>query len=162
MQIVAKISDFGTVRTNTEQAKGVLRTHDMTHASTKQVCGTQPYMPVEYFNRGHVSTRTDAFAFGIMVIELLTGLSPAAVRQNVDDTMYDEMPQLICQHHDDAKAKAAAANAPICAWPPTLLEALGEIAAKSAFLQHKRRVTIASVLPELEGLQATLTGLPLT
>jgi serine/threonine protein kinase len=111
-------------------------------------------MAPEYFSRGHVSTRTDAFAFGIMVIELLTGLSPAAARQCVDDTMPDEMTQLICQHHDAAEAKAAAASAPVCVWPPEHLEALGGVAAKCAFLQHKRRLAIEGVLLELEDLQA--------
>jgi serine/threonine protein kinase len=47
----------------------------MTHARTMQVCGTGPYMPPEYANRGEVSAHTDAFAFGIMAIDqLLTGL----------------------------------------------------------------------------------------
>jgi serine/threonine protein kinase len=111
-------------------------------------------MAPEYLNRGQVSTRTDSFAYGIMVIELLTGLSPVAVRQFVDDTMYDEMPQLICQHHDEAesKAKAKVTKVAVCAWPPELLQALGGVAAKCTFLQHKRRVNIADVLPGLEAL----------
>ena len=33
-----------TVRVNTEQQDGVLRTSQRTHASTRQVCGTHPYV----------------------------------------------------------------------------------------------------------------------
>ena len=62
--LVAKVSDFGTVRINTEQDKAVMRTSQRTHASTGQVCGTGPYMPPEYEKRGQVSPRTDSFAFG--------------------------------------------------------------------------------------------------
>ena len=47
-EVVAKISDFGTVRVNTEQqerADGMLRTSPRSHASTSRTCGTHPYMP---------------------------------------------------------------------------------------------------------------------
>jgi serine/threonine protein kinase len=42
-----------------------------THAVTKRVVGSGPYMPSEYVNSGHVSEKTDAFAFGVVLIELL-------------------------------------------------------------------------------------------
>ena len=50
-RLLAKISDFGTVRENREQQEGILRTSRRTHASTKHVCGTTPYMPPEYLSR---------------------------------------------------------------------------------------------------------------
>jgi serine/threonine protein kinase len=65
-----------------------------------QVCGTGPYMPPEYVNRGEVSARTDAFAFGIMAIELLTGLHPAMARELVGSNLFEELPQVIQRHHD--------------------------------------------------------------
>ena len=43
--IIAKVSDFGTVRVNTETTAKQLATTVKTHASTKQICGTGPYMP---------------------------------------------------------------------------------------------------------------------
>ena len=33
--------------------------------------------PVEYMQMGQVSEKTDTFAFGVVLCELLTGLSPA-------------------------------------------------------------------------------------
>ena len=42
---IAKVSDFGTVRVNKETQENALATSVKTHASTKQVCGTGPYMP---------------------------------------------------------------------------------------------------------------------
>jgi serine/threonine protein kinase len=47
-----------------------------THMSTKIVIGTREYMPPEYSCRGHVSPKVDAFALGIVLAELLLGLSP--------------------------------------------------------------------------------------
>ena len=38
--LVAKISDFGIVRVNTEQQEGVLRTSERTHGTTLRICGT--------------------------------------------------------------------------------------------------------------------------
>ena len=43
--LMAKVSDFGTVRVNKETQQNALATSVKTHASTKQVCGTTPYMP---------------------------------------------------------------------------------------------------------------------
>ena len=43
--LMAKVSDFGTTRVNREQDESLLRTSKRTHASTRQVCGTGPYMP---------------------------------------------------------------------------------------------------------------------
>ena len=42
---MAKVSDFGTVRVNKETQALTMATSVKTHASTKQVCGTGPYMP---------------------------------------------------------------------------------------------------------------------
>jgi serine/threonine protein kinase len=74
---VVKVADFGTVR------KGVgSRTHAETggtHAITRCVAGTRGYMAPEYMERGHVSEKTDAFAFGIVLLELLIGRAPKAV-----------------------------------------------------------------------------------
>jgi hypothetical protein len=43
----AKVADFGTVRADDRNAKGILRTTAKTHASTNMVVGTTPYMPPE-------------------------------------------------------------------------------------------------------------------
>jgi serine/threonine protein kinase len=123
--ILAKVSDFGTVRVNTEQEQSDMRTNEPTHASTRQVCGTGPYMPPEYEKRGHVSERTDSFAFGIVIIELLTGLHPVIVREIVDESLFEELPALVQQYHDGKSpvlaVSAAAVKsphvAPKCRWP---------------------------------------------
>ena len=69
-QLIAKIADFGAVRIAPK-----LLTN--THVSTRDIVGTRPYQPPEYTGMGHVSEKTDAFAFGVVLLELLTGLPPA-------------------------------------------------------------------------------------
>ena len=52
-------------------------------------------MPPEYLSRGQVSIRTDSFAFGIMIGELITGMRPDKVRELVDDQEPEEFRGLL-------------------------------------------------------------------
>jgi serine/threonine protein kinase len=77
----AKVAGFSTVRasqmriTDKLTTDGKLKTDGKDHATTRQVVGTGPYMPCKYAGSGHVSEKTDAFAMGIVIIELLISSS---------------------------------------------------------------------------------------
>lgn len=58
-----KISDFGLAK---------LYNDKMTHMSTK-VAGTIGYLAPEYVMRGHLSEKTDVFAFGVVALEIVAG-----------------------------------------------------------------------------------------
>ncbi|KAF7848879.1 hypothetical protein BT93_L1474 [Corymbia citriodora subsp. variegata] len=58
-----KISDFGLAK---------LYNDKMTHISTK-VAGTMGYLAPEYVMRGHLSEKTDVFAFGVVALEIVAG-----------------------------------------------------------------------------------------
>ncbi|XP_015694811.2 cysteine-rich receptor-like protein kinase 6 isoform X2 [Oryza brachyantha] len=59
-----KISDFGLAR---------IFGRDQTQAVTNRVVGTYGYMAPEYMMRGNYSVKSDAFSFGVMVLEIVTG-----------------------------------------------------------------------------------------
>ncbi len=61
--------------------------------------------------------------------------------------MFEEIPTLIRKLHDRAVADGTG-----CTWPERVFGPLALLAARCAFLQAKRRATIADVLPELESL----------
>ncbi|CAI0389389.1 unnamed protein product [Linum tenue] len=60
-----KISDFGMAR---------LFGEDQTEANTNRVMGTYGYMSPEYAIKGLYSTKSDVFSFGILVLEIVSGM----------------------------------------------------------------------------------------
>ncbi|CAN6275860.1 unnamed protein product [Urochloa humidicola] len=59
-----KISDFGLAR---------IFDRDQTQANTSQIVGTHGYMAPEYVMRGNYSVKSDAFSFGVIMLEIVTG-----------------------------------------------------------------------------------------
>ncbi|CAA3019292.1 serine threonine- kinase At5g01020 [Olea europaea subsp. europaea] len=60
----AKLSDFGLAR--------IGPTGDQTHVSTR-VMGTYGYAAPEYVMTGHLTSRSDVYGFGVVLLEMLIG-----------------------------------------------------------------------------------------
>lgn len=57
---------------------GLARTHEgIDHSSETRVVGTLGYLAPEYAESGRVSTKTDVYAYGIILLQLITGLTPS-------------------------------------------------------------------------------------
>uniref|UniRef100_A0A1J3IVK9 non-specific serine/threonine protein kinase n=2 Tax=Noccaea caerulescens TaxID=107243 RepID=A0A1J3IVK9_NOCCA len=78
-QLVPKVSDFGLAK---------LYDDKKTHISTR-VAGTIGYLAPEYAMRGHLTEKTDVYAFGVVVLELVSG------RPNSDEKLDDEKRYLL-------------------------------------------------------------------
>uniref|UniRef100_A0A1J3I779 non-specific serine/threonine protein kinase n=2 Tax=Noccaea caerulescens TaxID=107243 RepID=A0A1J3I779_NOCCA len=78
-QLVPKVSDFGLAK---------LYDDKKTHISTR-VAGTIGYLAPEYAMRGHLTEKTDVYAFGVVALELISG------RKNSDVKLEDERKYLL-------------------------------------------------------------------
>uniref|UniRef100_A0A8D8RKT6 non-specific serine/threonine protein kinase n=1 Tax=Cacopsylla melanoneura TaxID=428564 RepID=A0A8D8RKT6_9HEMI len=76
-RLEAKLGDFGIVR-----PMSVLQTQH-----TNQTAGTGPYMAPEAF-QGEISDKNDVFAYGIVLLEILTGLKPSG--NNMDGPLENQ------------------------------------------------------------------------
>jgi hypothetical protein len=141
--LVAKIADFGAVRIAPK-----LLTN--THLSALEVIGTKPYQPPEYTQQGHVSEKTDAFALGVVFLELLTGKPP--VNKQTNEFLYFELqPALHVLQSALPPLFDARQGAPSRAQKKRLL-ALGCIAKKCLELYVGQRCTVSAVLVDLDVL----------
>ena len=132
----AKVADFGISRSSVTGVAG-----GGTHRTTKAIIGTQAYMPIEYLQSGHMSDRTDAYAFGVVLMELLTGLPPTLAGQ----TFTLEGPGVFDRVGQIADRKAGR-------WPPAVLRVIATVATRCLDHAPRQRATVKSVLPALEAL----------
>ncbi|XP_047064142.1 probable L-type lectin-domain containing receptor kinase S.5 [Lolium rigidum] len=103
----ARLGDFGLAR--------VIQHDGVTHHSTQAVAGTRGYMAYESFFTGRASLDTDVYAFGVFVMEVVSGRSPSssvsyrnqdeAVRRT-REAMY--IVDWIWRHYGEGKVLAAA------------------------------------------------------
>ncbi|XP_068595904.1 interleukin-1 receptor-associated kinase 4 [Brachionichthys hirsutus] len=82
-KFAAKISDFGLTRASAKRTS--------TTMMTERVVGTRAYMAPEAL-RGEITPKSDVFSFGVVLLEILSGLPPADENrepQLLMEIMYD-------------------------------------------------------------------------
>ena len=139
-RLIAKIADFGAVRI----APKLLTS---THYSAPDVIGTKPYQPPEYTGQGHVSEKTDTFAFGVVLLELLTAKPPS--NKDTGEFLYCELSQVLRRA---GKALPPLLDARAGKWPRKKVLALAKIAQKCIEMFVRDRCAVRDVLVELDVL----------
>ncbi|KAM4072863.1 hypothetical protein ACB094_11G171700 [Castanea mollissima] len=72
----AKLGDFGLART--------LQQSEYSHHTTKVIAGTLGYMAPETFLAGRATVETDIYAFGVLVLEVVSGRKPGNQNEQSD------------------------------------------------------------------------------
>ncbi|KAI3701218.1 hypothetical protein L2E82_45867 [Cichorium intybus] len=85
--LVSKLSDFGICR--------VLSENEFTINNTSLCCRTDPkgtfvYMDPEFLSTGELTSKSDTYSFGIILLRLLTGRSALGLRKEVQYAMNKE------------------------------------------------------------------------
>ncbi|KAM0827169.1 hypothetical protein ACQ4PT_068369 [Festuca glaucescens] len=76
----ARLGDFGLAR--------AIHLEGVTHHSTQAVAGTRGYMAHESFFTGRASLDTDVYAFGVFLMEVISGKSPSRTMMYDRQEMY--------------------------------------------------------------------------
>ncbi|KAM4748876.1 interleukin-1 receptor-associated kinase 4 [Rhinophrynus dorsalis] len=138
---VPKISDFGLARTTGQFAKTMM---------TERIVGTTAYMAPEAL-RGEVTIKSDIFSFGVVLLEIISGLAP------VDD---DRIPPLLLdiveEIEEEEKTLDEYTDKKMGDVNSDTLEDMYKIASKCLHQMKNKRPDITKVLQLLDTIKNTL------
>ena len=101
-------------------------------------CVAVALQPEEYIKFGHVSEKTDGYAFGIMVVEMLANIDCLEASTLLDDHESNTLPQALKELADAG------------GWPAIISDVLSKVAT-TCTRGTKTRTTPAEVLQQVEG-----------
>ncbi|XP_055011080.1 interleukin-1 receptor-associated kinase 4 isoform X2 [Boleophthalmus pectinirostris] len=138
--LVAKISDFGLTRASSK--------HTSSTVMTGRVVGTTAYMAPEAL-RGQITPKSDIFSFGVVLLEILSGLPPAdedrepsllmEMRYDIDDEDEELTLQMFLDTH-------------MTDWDMGQAESIYSLASNCLYDQKNRRPLVTQVVAELKSV----------
>ncbi|XP_026574001.1 interleukin-1 receptor-associated kinase 4 [Pseudonaja textilis] len=132
---VPKLSDFGLARASVKFTHTIL---------TDRIVGTAAYMAPEAL-RGEITPKSDIFSFGVVLLEIITGLSP--MDENRDPQLLLSIKEEI---EDEEKTVEDYVDKKISNWNITLIEQMYLIAAPCLHEKKNRRPDIERVKEQLK------------
>ncbi|XP_046675588.1 proline-rich receptor-like protein kinase PERK9 [Homalodisca vitripennis] len=133
----AKLGDFGLVKL------GGSGSNSRSVIMTTTVIGTSAYMAPEA-HRGDVSVKMDIFSFGVVLLELLTGLPPYDGTREGHD---------LITHVEDSDDREAMVDDKAGNWPPEVVTKMFELV-DLCLLEKRKRPNILQVIEKLDSLLA--------
>lgn len=151
----ALVADFNLVR---RMSRGV-NEDNMTAPESTQVVGTFGYIGPEYFQTGRLNEKSDVWAYGVVLLELLTG---APVIDTQRQTNCIHLVQW-CRRADDASDVSAIReilDPAILNAPDNELAALNELAVACCNQNFWARPTMKQVVERLDAVCSHYQGAP--
>ncbi|XP_059391837.1 interleukin-1 receptor-associated kinase 4 isoform X2 [Carassius carassius] len=135
---VPKISDFGLTRASAN--------HTCSTVMTGRIVGTTAYMAPEAL-RGEITPKSDVFSFGVVLLEILSGLPP--VDESRDPKLLMEMKDEI---DDEELSLQDFIDGKMQGWKMEEVERMYDVASQCLCEKKNKRPTITEVVSELEDL----------
>nr|XP_057930885.1 interleukin-1 receptor-associated kinase 4 isoform X2 [Doryrhamphus excisus] len=143
--LVAKISDFGLTRASAKRTA--------TTVMTEMIVGTCAYMAPEAL-RGEITPKSDIFSFGVVLLEILSGLAPAD--ENREPQFLMDMRHDIDDEDEDLTLEAFM-DKRMSDWDLSLAESIYCLASSCLHERKNRRPLISQVVSELKGVVKTIS-----
>ncbi|XP_056242298.1 interleukin-1 receptor-associated kinase 4 [Seriola aureovittata] len=144
-KLVAKISDFGLTRASAKRTS--------TTMMTERIVGTRAYMAPEAL-RGEITPKSDVFSFGVVLLEILSGLPPACENREPQFLMeftYD------IDDEDEELTLEAFLDKKMGDWELSQVETTYSLACNCLHDRKNRRPVIKQVLSELKGVVKSIS-----
>ncbi|XP_034031976.1 interleukin-1 receptor-associated kinase 4 isoform X2 [Thalassophryne amazonica] len=142
-KFVAKISDFGLTRASAKKSSATMM--------TECIVGTRAYMAPEAL-RGEITPKSDVFSFGVVLLEILSGLAPADENREpqllMDMIDQDDEDELTLESFLDKKMKD---------WELSQADSVYVLACNCLLDRKNRRPVIRQVLLELRGVVKSIS-----
>ena len=133
-------------------------------------------MPLEYVAGGRVSQKTDSYAFGVVLCELLTGRPPLAKRLSIttsqghsttstdtgedQELLAQEMARVLAETCIESLLPRVLDLKAQGGWPVQRAITLGRLARQLLALRWRERVSVSDVRGEIEALAADRIDAP--
>ncbi|KAL0377606.1 UNVERIFIED_CONTAM: putative receptor-like protein kinase [Sesamum radiatum] len=137
--LVAKVSDFGL-------AKHENRSTSQSHISTK-VKGTKGYLDAHYMSTGKLTRKSDTYAFGVVLLEVLCGRPAVDLMLPEDEHILTKWAR---ENISEGKVHEILASSLRDEISEGSLKAFVEIAERCLLDEPKKRPTMAQVMLQLE------------
>ncbi|KAK7386508.1 hypothetical protein VNO78_26786 [Psophocarpus tetragonolobus] len=95
----AKIANFGLARSMEREGEGEQ------YVMTRHIVGTRGYMAPEYLENGLVSTKLDVYAFGVLMMEMLTGKDVANIYAGGNVNLLDVLSEVLDEEGEDERLR---------------------------------------------------------
>ncbi|XP_051978505.1 interleukin-1 receptor-associated kinase 4 [Xyrauchen texanus] len=135
---IPKISDFGLTRASAKQSNSTVM--------TQRIVGTTAYMAQEAL-RGEITPKSDIFSFGVVLLEILSGLPP--VDESRDPKLLMEMKDEI---DDEEISLSEFIDQKMKGWMMEEVEEMYDVSSQCLCEKKNKRPTINEVVSELEDL----------
>ncbi|KAG5560741.1 hypothetical protein RHGRI_003920 [Rhododendron griersonianum] len=141
--LVAKVSDFGLSKCITSHTT---TTTTATHVSTN-VKGTIGYLDPDYFFTNRLTKKSDVYAFGVVLLEVLCGRPPVDTRLEEEQISLILWAQMYIRKGKLDRIIDPSLNGETT---PHSLKCFAELASKCLHTQPKERPTMSEVVESLE------------